>query len=104
MGNCIETSTDSHEVERKQENQEKGGCFEESGFQAGGGGVRVKLVLTKDELEWLMLQLKGKSGKRLEDVLGEIERVRGKVVGWKPNLESIMESPEVLEMDRSSSS
>lgn len=67
--------------------------------------MRVKLVLTKDELEWLLLQLKSTKGKRLEDVLSEIGkgRMNGKSVGWKPSLESIMETPEVHhEMNRSS--
>ncbi|RVW43139.1 hypothetical protein CK203_078707 [Vitis vinifera] len=59
----------------------------------GGGGEKGK---------WL----KDKGGKSLEDVLREIERGRssaataGKVEGWKPSLESIMESPEVVEMER----
>lgn len=65
------------------------------------GNIRVKIVLTKEELEWLMLQLKDRGGKSLEDVLEEIQRSRAKVEeGWKPSLESIMECPEVNEMDR----
>ncbi|KAF5191490.1 hypothetical protein FRX31_018925 [Thalictrum thalictroides] len=75
----------------------------------GKGGVRLKIVLRKDELEMLMYQLNDRRGKTLEDLLREIEKGRGKVVEqvkstWKPSLESIMESPEVYEMDRSSSS
>jgi hypothetical protein len=58
-------------------------------------------VLTKEELEWLLFQLKVNGGKKLEDVLGEIERGRSmKVKTWKPSLESIMESPEGLENER----
>ncbi|CAK9163068.1 unnamed protein product [Ilex paraguariensis] len=108
MGNCIETCKNSQQVEnQKQQNEEeeeededKTAEFEkENGFQTSG--TRIKIVLTKEELGWLLLQLKEKGGKRLEDVLEEIERSRSKVSGWKPSLESIMESPEVLEMDRS---
>ncbi|KAA8520950.1 hypothetical protein F0562_011623 [Nyssa sinensis] len=110
MGNCMETCQQSPEVERYQEQEQEQheeeekarGSGEESGFGFGTSGVRIKIVLTKEELGWLMLQLENKGGKRLEDVLGEIEKGRSrKVAGWKPSLESIMESPEVLaEMDR----
>ena len=66
--------------------------------------MKLKLVLTKDELQWLLLQLKKDQGRKLEEVLGEIEksRLRGEnVTKWKPCLESIMESPEVHHyMDR----
>lgn len=62
------------------------------------------MVLTKEELQWLMKQLKNREGggKRIEDVLGEIEKGRKKVPShaWKPSLDSITEIPEVLEMDR----
>ncbi|KAL7167713.1 hypothetical protein ACSBR2_038214 [Camellia fascicularis] len=105
MGNFMETCRDSQEVEmiehEKQENEENGGGFvKDGGFETRS--VRIKMVLTKEELEWLVFQLKDerRGNKRLEDVLEEIERGRGKVEGWKPSLESIMESPEVLEMDK----
>ena len=68
------------------------------------GGVKVKIVLRREELEWLMFQLKNNQGKKLEEILGEIERgrLREKVVeAWRPSLESIMETPEVHDhMDR----
>ncbi|KAI3468609.1 hypothetical protein Pfo_025272 [Paulownia fortunei] len=65
------------------------------------GNIRIKIVLTKEELEWLMFQLKNTEGRSLEDVLGEIQRSREKSVSWKPSLDSIIESPEVPEgMDR----
>ncbi|KAH7513742.1 hypothetical protein FEM48_Zijuj11G0013700 [Ziziphus jujuba var. spinosa] len=53
-----------------------------------------------EELEWLMLQLRNRGGNSLEDVLEKIERGRQKDEGCKPSLESIMECPEVVEMDR----
>ncbi|KAK1564313.1 hypothetical protein Q3G72_000411 [Acer saccharum] len=40
------------------------------------GGVKVKIVLTREELERLMFQLKNDQGKKLEEILGEIERGR----------------------------
>ncbi|KAJ9706178.1 hypothetical protein PVL29_001637 [Vitis rotundifolia] len=103
MGNCMETCRERHEEEEGERNQERQGEEEEKG---SGYGVRVKIVLTKEELEWMMFQLKDKGGKSLEDVLRKIERGRSsaaaaeKVEGWKPSLESIMESPEVVEMER----
>ncbi|KAG6636593.1 hypothetical protein CIPAW_11G121300 [Carya illinoinensis] len=97
MGNCMETYTQRQQAEGMQQQQQQQEGYESSFKQ---GGIRVKIVLTKEELEWFMLQLKNKEGKVLEDVFREIERGRSKVEGWKPSLESIMESPEVLEMDR----
>ncbi|KAG2677047.1 hypothetical protein I3843_12G082400 [Carya illinoinensis] len=109
MGNCMETCTQRLQAEEMQQqecerSERASGTFvQESNF--GKGAIRVKIVLTKEELEWFMLQLKDKEGKKLalEDVFMEIERGREprSVEGWKPSLESIMESPELLEMDRS---
>ncbi|KAK7307903.1 hypothetical protein VNO77_41367 [Canavalia gladiata] len=62
-------------------------------------GPRMKIVLTKEELKWLILQLNENGGMRLEQVLREIERGRQKVEGWKPSLDSILEAPEMLPMD-----
>ncbi|XP_062146727.1 uncharacterized protein LOC133854505 [Alnus glutinosa] len=113
MGNCMETcekrqETEDQEMQQQQQQQgyderERSSAspfVKESGFEKGS--IRLKIVLTKEELEWFMLQLKDKEGKRLEDVFREIERQRGrgKVEAWKPSLESIMESPEVIEMER----
>ncbi|XP_076953231.1 uncharacterized protein LOC143627245 [Bidens hawaiensis] len=97
MGNYMETCIQREEKPQVQEKQESGRQLRGS-YGMESGRMRVKLVLTKDELEWLMLQMNNKQGKRLEDVLGEIEKSRmsGKSVGtWKPSLESIMETPEV---------
>ncbi|KAI3505296.1 hypothetical protein L1887_27348 [Cichorium endivia] len=106
MGNYMETclQKDQREDEKphEQEKQESGKTQGNYGMESGK--MRVKLVLTKDELEWLLFKLKNKEGQRLEDVLGAIgkSRMTGKSVsGWKPSLESIMETPEVHEMNRS---
>ncbi|GAB4857555.1 hypothetical protein Ancab_015463 [Ancistrocladus abbreviatus] len=101
MGNCMETWRLNPKVEEDQRLEEG----KQSGFVKNG--LRVKIVLTKEELEWLILQLNNNNGggKRLEDVLKEIERGRRETAegggGWKPSLECIMESPELLEMEKS---
>lgn len=107
METC-EQRQEAEEMQQKQQQQQgydereisASPFVKESGFEKGS--IRLKIVLTKEELGWFMLQLKDKEGKRLEDVFREIERQRGrgKVEGWKPSLESIMESPEVIEMER----
>ncbi|OAY59662.1 uncharacterized protein LOC110628963 [Manihot esculenta] len=89
MGNCIWAQRKIEEEDMEQE-RELEGDFEEK------DSVKVKIVLTKEELEWLMLQLKVNEGKNLEDVLLEIQREREKIKAWKPCLESILEIPEAL--------
>lgn len=89
MGNCIWAQRKIEEEDMEPE-REMEGDFEEK------DSVKVKIVLTKEELEWLMLQLKVNEGKNLEDVLLEIQREREKIKAWKPSLESILEIPEAL--------
>ncbi|KAK9274707.1 hypothetical protein L1049_021958 [Liquidambar formosana] len=84
MGNCMERCTHNPpQVDEKRHQQEEQGkavgFVEKSG--SGKGGIRVKVFLTKEELEWLMFKLRDKGGKGLEDILAEIERGRGKVEG-----------------------
>ncbi|KAB1215492.1 hypothetical protein CJ030_MR4G002295 [Morella rubra] len=105
MGNCMETCALRQQAEEVQQQQQHHRYEKQKAstgsVQKGKEGIRVKILLTKEELEWFMLQLKDKEGMRLEDIFREIERRRGKAdQGWKPSLESIRESPEVLEMDR----
>jgi hypothetical protein len=57
--------------------------------------MKVKMVLTKGELGWLVAQLMA-GDRRLEDVLQEIVRKREDrtaAAGWRPSLESIVECP-----------
>ncbi|XP_039123494.1 uncharacterized protein LOC120260122 [Dioscorea cayenensis subsp. rotundata] len=89
MGNCMETCSPPWYQEDIKEKEwcglEKDGVF------------KVKVVLTRRELEWLMLQLKDKRERRLHDLVMEIDRERRqsmKVQKWTPALASIMESPE----------
>lgn len=59
-------------------------------------GLKVKIVLTRGELEWLMAQLKS-GEQRLEDVLHHMHAAKGVAgdkAGWRPRLESIIECPE----------
>jgi len=84
-------------AEEKQE-EERGRRFVK--VNEGKNGLSMKVVLTKEELKWLILQLKEKKGVSLEEMVAEIERGREeKVEGWKPSLDSIMEAPEMLEME-----
>ncbi|XP_068650346.1 uncharacterized protein [Aristolochia californica] len=99
MGNCLESWTHCTEAEgtgeEGQEQQhlrvglEKEGGFEKSSF-------RVKILLSREELDWFLQQLKEKGDRSLEDVLVEMETGRDRAPeSWKPSLESIIETPEV---------
>ncbi|KAL0447759.1 UNVERIFIED_CONTAM: hypothetical protein Slati_1903800 [Sesamum latifolium] len=60
--------------------------------------MRIKIVLTRHELEQLLFQLNSSEGKRqLEDVLVEIQTSREKTAVWRPCLDSIIEVPEIME-------
>uniref|UniRef100_A0A804UJ26 Uncharacterized protein n=1 Tax=Zea mays TaxID=4577 RepID=A0A804UJ26_MAIZE len=74
------------------------------GVTAPAEGLKVKIVLTRGELEWLMAQLKS-GEQRLEDVLQHMQAAKGagggggsfagdNKAGWRPRLESILESSE----------
>ncbi|KAG5089977.1 hypothetical protein JHK86_002589 [Glycine max] len=80
MGNCMETYTIGEKQQQEEGEEERGG------FVKNG------------------LSMKDKGGVRLEQLLEEIERGRREQkvedeMGWKPSLESILEAPELLEMD-----
>ncbi|XP_020268722.1 uncharacterized protein LOC109844172 [Asparagus officinalis] len=94
MGNCMETCI------MRQENRDGKG----EDVVNKEVGLSVKILLTKRELEWLMLSLKEKGGRNLEDVLMESGRerereARGRNQGWEPSLESIIEIPEAQSFD-----
>ncbi|KAF5734999.1 hypothetical protein HS088_TW15G00498 [Tripterygium wilfordii] len=113
MGNCMKTCKQTEQEddlkfdfeEEKDGKAEAGESLKGSSGFGSSGGVRVKLVLTKEELESLLFQLKRNSGGgggeklSLEIALREIERGRERVKvveesTWKPSLESIIETPE----------
>ncbi|XP_019168867.1 PREDICTED: uncharacterized protein LOC109164773 [Ipomoea nil] len=94
MGNCMDKTSEFPKQEQPRNNR------------------RVKVVVRKEELEWVLSQVKLRQGRTtsLEDVLEELERCRGKAAAkasvsattWKPSLEVITESPELHEvMDKS---
>ncbi|XWS61611.1 hypothetical protein CRYUN_Cryun07bG0141100 [Craigia yunnanensis] len=114
MGNCMMKTYRSRQLEEEEieeqleeiRNREAATEFEkENEVGKCSTSVKVKIVLTKQELELFLLKLKNNNGgKSLEDLLAEMEKARsGKVDSWRPSLESIMEDvdPEGLEMDRS---
>ncbi|URD83581.1 hypothetical protein MUK42_02458 [Musa troglodytarum] len=89
MGNCTDRSAPK---QLEEDTKPAGGAIKE-------GSCMLKILLTRKELEWLVLHLKEKGERRLEDVLvemhREMEKERGKAQVWKPTLESIEESPVV---------
>jgi hypothetical protein len=83
------------EMEQQKEEETKTSISDQN---KGKNGVSLKIVLTKEELKWLIFQLNNK-GMKVEQVLEEIEKGRQKVEGWKPSLKSILEAPEILEIN-----
>ncbi|OIT22125.1 hypothetical protein A4A49_62763 [Nicotiana attenuata] len=109
MGNCMEACLRREEIEesihQELETEEKTSEIlkaEKEMEKKGNNSMRIKIVLTKEELEMLFLQLKLKEEKSLEDFLEEIKRRRERRDSkWKPSLESITESPVPEIMDTS---
>nr|XP_004511518.1 uncharacterized protein LOC101505733 [Cicer arietinum] len=98
MGNCMETYiTRPIEMQHKKEEEEE--TTTSINDNKGKNGVSMKIVLTKEELKWLLFQLNEKGGMKVEQVLEELEKGRQKIEGWKPSLESIVEAPEMLEIN-----
>ncbi|KAL5212777.1 hypothetical protein ABZP36_023624 [Zizania latifolia] len=105
MGNCLQSGGGGVGMRRR-----SGGGEEED--EGSSSVLKVKMVLTKAELEWLMAQLKA-GDRRLGDVVQEMVRKRdgglpagggsgacavgggGGGDGWRPSLESIVECPEI---------
>lgn len=123
MGNCMETFYTPRSLDMGPESMaeaaaaeyktsayydaDNDNCGLEKGESEGKGGVKLKIVLTKAELEWLMLLLSeekggGVEGMALELALEKIQQGRNrdgtgeKPAGrsWRPSLECIMECPE----------
>lgn len=92
MGNCLGSCKREQRDMKQEEDHQQVEEQEASGFEKGT--LRVKILVNKEELDWLLNQLREKGGKRLEDVLMEIKKGRGRGEGWKPSLESITEIPE----------
>ncbi|PAN05197.1 hypothetical protein PAHAL_1G121100 [Panicum hallii] len=106
MGNCIQQGGSSafagegSPAERSgRRSRTSGGDGEEdhgASAAAPSSVVKVKVVMNKGELGWLVARLKAGDG-CLEDVLREVARKReGRGAGgdgWRPSLESIVECP-----------
>ncbi|XP_018454767.2 uncharacterized protein LOC108825907 [Raphanus sativus] len=114
MGNCMERWMQGEGEEGKIEVREKtkelfklDGDDDEDGRQ---GGTKVKIVLTRHELDMFLLQMNRNHDGNLmmtKDVMVELEKriikpssSLSSSMAWEPSLESIMECPEVQEMDR----
>ncbi|KAI3693681.1 hypothetical protein L1987_76630 [Smallanthus sonchifolius] len=95
MGNYMETCIKRNRTQQQGQKEKLEFGKTSDTLSKESSTVRVKLVLKKDELQWLLLQLKKDEGRKLEEVLGEIEKsrltVESSVTKWKPCLESIME-------------
>ncbi|EOA35908.1 hypothetical protein CARUB_v10021166mg [Capsella rubella] len=118
MGNCMERW-----MQREEEEEEKGKIevkerakesFKLDGDDKEGdnGGMKVKIVLTRHELDMFLLQMNRSHDGNLmvtRDVMVELEKRVSRAssfsplsspMAWEPSLESIVECPEVQEMDR----
>nr|GMD94908.1 uncharacterized protein LOC114283643 [Ipomoea batatas] len=96
MGNCMERSGGdwAEEEERKQESDENTKEMDNNGVVRA-----VKIVLSREEVEWVLFQLQSRPGRKIDDLLEELESYRktGRATKWKPSLESITEHPEVCD-------
>jgi hypothetical protein len=112
MGNCLSPAskhlglglmTMEEEEERQAEvkrisQEEQAAEVDAEQQEAAAEGLKVKVVLTRAELEWLMAQLKS-GERRLEDVIhhmraaAAVARGAKDGSGWRPRLESIVEAP-----------
>lgn len=102
METCMQRPLQEEEMMGQEQEAASGEFFKENGLEKS---MRVKIVLTKEELEWLLFQLQIRGGNGgLQAFLEEMEmrsREKAFAAGWKPSLESITECPEVPEtMDR----
>ncbi|KAL4348670.1 hypothetical protein GQ457_17G021750 [Hibiscus cannabinus] len=90
MGNCMKKPFRSVQ----QVEEEIGEAAEKK------GSIKVKIVLTKEELHLFLLKLNNNGGNgggyRLEQLLAEMEKQRSVKAGccWRPSLDSIMEEDD----------
>lgn len=88
MGNCLRINQANDARDAIEERLRRG---------AGGDKLKVKVLLTRGELEWLLAQLKH-GEKRMEEVLAEMRRGREPHDptrhAWRPSLHTIPECPD----------
>ncbi|CAN0840968.1 hypothetical protein LINGRAHAP2_LOCUS3032 [Linum grandiflorum] len=112
MGNCLQRNKLRSQVHQEAE--------EDINIKQYSINVKkVKILLTKEELEWLMFQVN--NAKKIEDALAEIQRSRGAPLkpvdvvfdfdedededededscNWRPSLETIPEEEEEEEQE-----
>ncbi|CAH8384852.1 unnamed protein product [Eruca vesicaria subsp. sativa] len=112
MGNCMERCRREGMQGKTKVRENAKECFRLDD-EDGHDGMKVKIVLTRHELDMFLLQMnKNHDGNLMmtKDVMGELEKriIQAKSsllsspssMSWEPSLESIMECPEVQEMDR----
>ncbi|KAL1209147.1 hypothetical protein V5N11_028700 [Cardamine amara subsp. amara] len=118
MGNCIESwrqgegdrgKIDATERAQGSSKIDGGGGDDD---EHGHGGMKVKIVLTRHELDRFLLQMNRNHDGNLmmsKDVMIELEKriIRTSLssspqssMAWEPSLERIVECPEIQEMDR----
>ncbi|KAL0643910.1 hypothetical protein Bca4012_042200 [Brassica carinata] len=115
MGNCMERWMQGEGEEGKMEAKESFKLDGDDDDDQDGrqGGTKVKIVLTRHELDMFLLQMNRNHDGNLmmtKDVMVELEKRIIKPtsylssspssMAWEPSLESIFECPEVQEMDR----
>jgi hypothetical protein len=98
MGNCLKPAS-KHvglgltEVEEEESLAEVKRISQE---EQAAEGLKVKIVLTRAELEWLVAQVNS-GERRLEDVIHDMHAAAARGDkdggGWRPRLESITEVP-----------
>ncbi|GMJ00277.1 hypothetical protein like AT4G23870 [Hibiscus trionum] len=105
MGNCMMKRSRSRQQVEEEEIEEirEAGEKENEGKK---GSIKVKIMLTKEELDLFLQKLKnnnstGNGGKSLAELLGEMEKARSIKVqsSWRPSLESITEHDDDVMID-----
>ncbi|KAK8520929.1 hypothetical protein V6N13_077060 [Hibiscus sabdariffa] len=97
MGNCMKKPFRSVQQVEEEEIQEAA----EKENQGKKGSIKVKIVLTKEELHLFLLKLNTGSnggGYRLEELLAELQKERSVKAecSWRPSLDSIMEEDDAI--------
>ncbi|XP_010418507.1 PREDICTED: uncharacterized protein LOC104704078 [Camelina sativa] len=117
MGNCMErwVRGDQGEEGKIEVREREKESFKLDGGDSedGHGGMKVKIVLSRHELDMFLLEMNRNHDGNLKitrDVMVELEKrilrasslsSLSSSMAWEPSLESIVECPEVQEMDRS---